>query len=81
MSITEQQWNRLNDEQKKLFQEEVGEEFNDKIYPKYNDILIFLGNNGLEIGFKSLGDEETPPAIKNTDELWNEVITYFTNKK
>ncbi len=77
MSITEQQWNMLNDEQKKLFQEEVGKEFKEGNYPEYNDILIFLGNNGLKTGFESLGDEETPPPTKSIDELWNEVINYL----
>lgn len=80
MSITKQQWDILNDEQKKLFQEEVGKDFNNGIYPERDDILIFLGNNKLSMGVKSLKERETPPVVKETDDLWKDVVGYLASK-
>ena len=78
MTITEQRWNQLSDEQKNFFQDEVGKKFKNGEYPSDNDILIFLGNNKQETGVNVLGDEEKPPA---QIDLWEGVLTYFNSKK
>lgn len=73
--MTKEQWNQLNDEQKNDFQDEVGKKFDNDNLPSDSDILIFLGNRGLETGVDDLGDEEVPPGQVN---LWQNVLKYFS---
>lgn len=83
MQIIEWQWNMLNEDQKRIFQDELGKYFSKGVYPSRNDILIFLGNNRYEnTGFKELKRHETPTAVnKETDELWEDVVNHFISKE
>lgn len=47
MNISKEQWNRLNQKQKTVFQEEVGEIYKISEYPSINHVSIFLSNNNL----------------------------------
>jgi len=85
MTITKQQWNQLNDKQKRTFQDNIGKSFTQGEYPTKDDIDSFLSPEGLgsTSSIVSLGEDETPPAIKdkNIDDLWQEVIDWFENQK
>jgi hypothetical protein len=79
--ISKEQWNRLNNEQKIVFQNEIGKKFKYMEYPNHDDILTFLGNNGYESEIKELGPNETPTVVnKGINELWETVINFLINK-
>jgi hypothetical protein len=79
--ITEKQWDMLNEEQKKIFQDELGKNFSNGNYPNRMDILTFLKNNGISSGgVKALKTMGTPASFKEIDELWEDVLNCFNSK-
>jgi hypothetical protein len=79
MTITEQQWNQLNDEQKNSFQDEVCKKFQNGVYPSWVNVHLFLlKRNIIEA---TLGDKETPQVEENIKVLWKKVLNYFNDKK
>ena len=75
--VTKEQWDRLNNDQKNSFQEEVGINYENEKYPLYEDVLIFLGNNKLVED--SSGDLHTPSAPEDIDILWERVFSFLNS--
>jgi len=78
MSIIQQQWNQLNDKQKKSFQDEIEKKFKNGNYPSENDVLHFLNNKGQDTAVDSLGDLQKPPGFIDR---WERVLNYFNDNK
>jgi len=77
-TLTKQQWDLLNDNQKNDFQDEICKKYINEIYPSWGDIHLFLLKREIIRG--SLGDTETPPAMEKLNILWKKVLNYYNKK-
>lgn len=79
--ITRDQWSELSDDQKKIFQGELGMRFGGGRYPSYDHISGFCNVSKIDTGFRELRELEIPPRSEKLDILWKRVLEFFVNKK
>ena len=76
--LNKDQWDKLNNDQKNSFQDEIGKIFKNNEFPEYSEILNFLGNNKLiELASYNLTNFSIPPTTEDIETHWEKVLTFF----
>jgi hypothetical protein len=77
LNISCEMWDKLIQDQKLIFMQDVGEIFDQNNLPTYKNILVFLSNNGLTTGVKALNVYEDYSVVKSIEELWEQALICF----